>query len=70
MEYLLSMGKITENAVYRSVFLAIWHCILSTEFYKDALLPTAYLAILPTGHIYLLFSFSHCEIQTKVFEEG
>jgi len=28
------VGKIAEKAVYRSVFLTIWHCILSAELTK------------------------------------
>jgi len=35
------VGKIAEKAVSRSVFLTIWHCILSAEL-------TVFLAILPT----------------------
>jgi len=31
------------------VFLTTWHCILSAEFYKNALPRTVFLAILPTG---------------------
>jgi len=44
------VGKITEKAVCGSVFFDIWHCILSAEVTRNTLLPTIFLAILPTGH--------------------
>jgi len=28
------VGKIAEKAVFRSVFLTIWHCVLSAELTK------------------------------------
>jgi len=48
------VGKIAEKAVCKSVFLTIWHCILSAELTKHALLQTAFSAILPTG-LYTLY---------------
>jgi len=48
------VGKIAEKAVCRSVFLTIWHCILSAE-YKNALLQTVILVIFSTA-IYRLSS--------------
>jgi len=36
----LSVGKITEKAVCRSVFLTTWRCNLSAELTKNALLHT------------------------------
>jgi len=46
------VGKITEKAVCKSVFLTIWHCI-------NALCQTVYLAILPIpDKCYRNFSFN------------
>jgi len=43
------VGKIDEKAVCRE-FLTIWHCILSAELTKKALLQTVFLAILTTRY--------------------
>jgi len=34
------VGEIAENVVCRRIFLTIWHCILSVELSKNALLQT------------------------------
>jgi len=36
------VGKIAEKAVCGSVFLTIWHCNLSAELTKNALLQTVF----------------------------
>jgi len=43
------VGKIAEK-VFRSIFLTIWHCILSTELIK--MHSFRLLVILPTGNVY------------------
>jgi len=37
------VGKIAEKAVCGSVLLTAWHCILSAELTKNALLQTAFI---------------------------
>jgi len=39
----------SEKAACRSVFLAIWHCILSADFTKILSFRLFFLVILPTG---------------------
>jgi len=43
----MSVGKIAEKAICRSVFLTTWHCIFT-------LLQTVFLAIFPTGILILI----------------
>jgi len=43
------VGKIAEKAVCKSVFLTIWHCILSAEITKMRSFRDVLLAVLPTG---------------------
>jgi len=43
------VGKIAEKAVCKSVFLTIWHCNVSAELTKNALIHTVFLVFLPTG---------------------
>jgi len=48
--YPLSVGKIAEKAVCKSVFLTTWLCILSAELTKKyTSLDSFFLAILPTA---------------------
>jgi len=59
------VGKIAEKAVYRRVFLTIWHCSLSTELTKNALLQTVFLGLFcPLANTiirYLLFKYTDCK---------
>jgi len=41
---LFPVSKIPEKAVFESIFLTIWHCILSGKLTKHALLQTVFLA--------------------------
>jgi len=44
-------AKSPKKTVCRSVFLATWHCILSAEMTKNALLQTIFWGFFPTGQI-------------------
>jgi len=44
------VGKIAEKAVCGSVFLPIWHCILSDELTQNALLQTPFWRFCPLGN--------------------
>ena len=44
-------GKFAEKAVWRSVFLTKWHCILNANSTKTECLQSYILAILPVGQI-------------------
>jgi len=60
------MGKIPEKAVYRSAFLTTWHCILSTELTKKALLQTIFWGFCPLGSGFKDF-FSDFWVNFNVF---
>jgi len=46
---IFTVGKIAEKAVCSSVFLTTWHCTLSAEITKNALLQTFFLRFCPLG---------------------
>jgi len=48
------INKIAKKAVYRSVFLTIWH--FEFRINKNALLLTAFFSILPTGYRWVSFT--------------
>ena len=52
-------GKIAEKAMWRSVFLTIWHRILNADLTKTPSSSVTFLAILPAGMYSLSRSFSY-----------
>ena len=46
---LFPAGKISEKAVWRSVFFILWHCILNADSTKTHSFSVNFLAILPAG---------------------
>jgi len=59
------VGEIADKAVRRSVFLTIWHCVLSAELTKNALLQTVlFWRFCPLGFVVNNFVSSLVSIQS------